>query len=160
MTPRRIAPFGILLVIVATAAGCSAIGPEPSADPLVISFLPPAQARDLPADRPFVEGRPGANGETILRPVSVGLDDGASYRFSLGHCGLLSPVDVDGAFWDPVDAVDAVGRVVDLRTDGEMINETAGVIIVLGDEALFRTEGGTTVRFDRHAGEKAFPGCD
>ena len=149
----------LLLAVHAIIAGCSVGGPQPSSD-LVITFLPPAQARDLPADRPFAEGRPGENGETILRPVSVGVDDGASYRFSLGHCGLLSPVDVDGAFWDPVDAVDGAGRVIDLRTDDEMINQTAGVIIVIGDEALFRTEGGATVRFDRHAGEKAFPGCD
>lgn len=157
MTPWRV-HRAVLLAVLATVAGCSVGGPEPSSD-LVITFLPPAQSRDLPPARPGAEGRPGENGETILRPVSVGIDDGASYRFSLGHCGLLSPVDVDGAFWDPVDAVDGAGNVVDLRTDDELINQTAGVIIVIGDEALFRTDGGTTVRFDRHAGEKAFPGC-
>lgn len=151
--------FGLLIAAAATVAACSAGGPEPSSN-LVISFLPPAQARDLPPSRPFAEGRTGENGETILRAVSVAVEDGASYRFSLGHCGLLSPVDVDGAFWDPIDAVDAAGGVVDLRTDAGMINQTAGVIIVIGDNALFRTEGGTTVRFDRLAGEKAFPGCD
>lgn len=159
MSPWRRTLVAPLLVAVATGAACSVGAPEPSSN-LVISFLPPAQARDLPPSRPFTEGRPGENGETILRAVSVGLDDGASYRLSLGQCGLLSPVDVDGAFWDPIDAVDTAGVVVDLRTDAEMINQTAGVIIVIGDEALFRTEGGTTVRFDRHAGEKAFPGCD
>lgn len=159
MTRSRRAIQALLLAALATAAGCTVGGPEPSSN-LVISFLPPEQARDLPPIRPLAEGRPGENGDTILRPVSAGIDDGASYRFSLGHCGLLSPVDVDGAFWDPVDAVGATGDAVDLRTDAEMINQTAGVIIVIGDEALFRTEGGTTVRFDRHAGEKAFPGCD
>ena len=40
-----------------------------------------------------------------------------------------------------------------------MINATAGVIVVIGDEARFRTESGSVIRFARHDGEKEFPGC-
>lgn len=161
MTGRQRVLLGVLGVAAITAAGCAPeIASSPSSDQFTLSFVPPEQAGELPAAGPFVEGRPGANGATIFRPTSAAVVERAPYRFSLGHCGLLSPVDVDGAFWDPVDAVGASGRVVDLNNDGEMINQTAGVIILIGDKAFFRTESGTIVRFDRHDGEKAFSGCD
>ena len=54
------------------------------------------------------------------------IDEAVAYRFSLGHCGLLSPVDVDGSFWDPIDGTDPAGAELDLETNGEMINATAG----------------------------------
>ena len=38
-------------------------------------------------------------------------------------------------------------------------NLEPGVIVVIGDEARFRTQSGSIVRFVRHAGEKEFPGC-
>ena len=41
-----------------------------------------------------------------------------------------------------------------------MINATAGAIVVIGPEARFRTDSGSVIRFERHAGEKEFPGCD
>ena len=83
-----------------------------------------------------------------------------AYRFSLGHCGLLSPIDVDGSFWDPLDGTTPTGAELDLESDGEMINATGGVIVVIGDEMRFRTDSGSVVRFERHPGEKEFPGCD
>ena len=113
----------------------------------------------LPSVGPYV-GLPGPEGGTLLRPASVRVSHGVTYAFSLGHCGLLSPVDVDGAFWDAVDGTDAGGRPLDLATDGEMINATPGSIVIDGDELRFRTETGSVVLFARHAGEKKFPGCD
>jgi hypothetical protein len=113
----------------------------------------------LPTVGPYV-GLPGPEGGTLLLPASVRVSHGVTYAFSLGHCGLLSPVDVDGAFWDAIDGADAGGEPLDLATDGEMINATPGTIVVDGDELRLRTESGSTVRFARHAGEKQFPGCD
>ena len=52
--------------------------------------------------------------------------DGVAYTFSLGHCGLHSPVDVDGSYWDELDGVATNGARIDLDTDGEMINATIG----------------------------------
>ena len=116
----------------------------------------PAQ---LPTVGPYV-GRPGPDGYTLLRPASARISHGVAYAFSLGHCGLGSPVDVDGAFWDAVDGTDAAGRPLDLLNDAKMINATAGSIVVDGDELTFRTETDAVVRFTRHAGEMDFPGCD
>lgn len=115
--------------------------------------------RELPANLAPGEGRPGTNGGIVFDPSSAPIDEGVAYVFSLGHCGLHSPVDLDGSFWDAVDGTTADGAALDLETDGEMINATPGVIVVIGDEARFRTESGSLVRFARHAGEKEFPGC-
>ena len=41
-----------------------------------------------------------------------------------------------------------------------MINATAGLIVVIGDEARVRTESGAVVELERHEGEKEYPGCD
>jgi hypothetical protein len=98
-------------------------------------------------------------GGVVFDPLSVALEDGIPYSFNLGHCGLHSPVDVDGSFWDPINGVMATGQPLDLQNDTEMINATAGVIVVIGDEARFRTETGSIVRFARHEGDKEFPGC-
>jgi hypothetical protein len=113
----------------------------------------------LPTVGPYV-ALPGPEGGTLLLPASVRVSHGVTYAFSLGHCGLLSPVDVDGAFWDAIGGADAGGAALDLATDSEMINATAGTIVVDGDELRFRSESGSIVRFARHAGEKKFPGCD
>lgn len=117
------------------------------------------EARPMPPGDPFVEGRLGPAGGTIFAPTSARLEHGVPYAFNLGHCGLGSPVDADGSFWDVVDGIDPAGRPLDLVGDNEMINQTSGVIVVIGDEARFRTETGSLIRFGRHAGEKEFSGC-
>jgi hypothetical protein len=116
-------------------------------------------ARELPPVGEY-HGRPGPEGGTLLRPASQRVTHEAGYGFSLGHCGLHSPVDVDGSFWEALDGTDASGAPLDLDSDSEMINATAGSIVVVGDELRFQTETGSAVRFSRHAGEKEFPGCD
>ena len=116
--------------------------------------------RDLPPDLDRPEGRPGPNGGTLLDASSAPVEHAVAYRFALGHCGLASPIDLDGNFWDAVDGLTAASQPLDLETDPEMINATGGVIAIVGDEARFQTESGSVVRFARHAGEKEFPGCD
>ena len=133
-----------------------------TADTVVSAFddVSMENARDLPVSLGSREGRPGPDGGTVFDPLSNAIEHGAPYRFSLGHCGLLSPVDVDGSFWDAVDGTTSTGDELDLDADSEMINATNGLIVVIDDEARFRTASGSVVRFVRHAGEKEFPGCD
>lgn len=116
--------------------------------------------RDLPNNFASREGRPGPNGGTLFDPISERLEHGIAYRFDLGHCGLHSPIDVDGSFWDPIDGLAAGGGTLDLAGDSEMINATAGSFVVIGDEARFRTESRSVIRLERHVGDKEFPGCD
>lgn len=68
-------------------------------------------------------------------------------------------MDADGSFWDEVGGVNANDQAIDLAADGEMINATPGLLIVLGDQAFFKTDSGTVVTFARHDADKEFPGC-
>jgi hypothetical protein len=144
------------LVLVALAAAACTAEPTPAG----FEGIPVTNPHDLPHVGDFAEGRLGPNGGTLLDPVSQPIDEAVAYRFSLGHCGLFSPVDVDGSFWDAADGRDPSGAEMDLASNGELINAVPGVIVVIGDEMRFRTDPGSVVRFERHAGEKEFPGCE
>ena len=154
---RRRATLAVVLAVTLAACGGAA-----SPTPGVASFenVSTDGARDLPKGGVFAEGHPGEAGGTILAPVSAPIEPATAYRFSLGHCGLHSPIDVDGSFWDPVDGLTGGGAPLELEADPEMINATAGFFVVIGDEARFRTETGSVVSLERHDGPKEFPGCD
>lgn len=78
---------------------------------------------------------------------------GPTLRFSLGHCGLDSPIDVDGALWDPVGAIDAGAT--------EAINAADGEFRRTGPTtAEFVTATGFRVALARHEGPKSVPLCD
>ena len=160
MRPLRF-PAMLALGTLVSIAACASDG-VPTDQPLQsVSFedVPIADVREMPPSGPFLDGRIGPTGGTIFGPSSAALEPAVAYRFSLGHCGLHSPVDVDGSFWDAIDGVGPTGQPLDLESDSEMINATAGVIVVIGDEARFRTETGSVIRFARHEGDKEFPGC-
>jgi hypothetical protein len=146
--------FAVVLGVLALAA-CSG-----DASPAGFEGVSIANPRDLPVVGGQVDGREGPNGGTILQPRSLPIDEAVAHSFGLGHCGLFSPIDVDGSFWDALDGTTANGGALDLEANSEMINATSGVIVVIGDELRFRTDSGSVVRFERHAGEKEFPGCD
>jgi hypothetical protein len=85
-----------------------------------------------------------------LRPRSGPTPD-PIVPFTLGHCGLLSPIDIDGSFWDPYGQVDA---------NDAFINATDGQFRRLGaDEAEFVVPG-ARVSLRRHVGSKSPSGCD
>lgn len=153
----------IRLVTIATLLACAACGsivdPGETPDPWLSLEAGQGVTRDLPAAVARPEVRPGPSGGALFVPASAPIATGVPYRFSLGHCGLMSPVDVDGSFWVAIAGVTAGGRPLDLESDAEMINATSGVIVVIGDEARFRTESGSVVRFERHPGEREFQMC-
>ncbi len=73
-------------------------------------------------------------------------------ELSLGHCGLFSPIDFDGSFWDPIGQVDGDAP--------EAINGASGTIRLLGPiDAEFRADSGFSVRLRRHEGAKTLQGC-
>jgi hypothetical protein len=147
----------LVVVLAAVAAACAAGTASPASDPFeAISATDPLE---LPPAGDAPEGHGGPDGGVIFGPASAPIRDAVAYRFSLGHCGLFSPVDVDGSFWDALDGLTRGGDRLDLDNDGEMINATGGIIVVIGDELRFRTEGGSLVRFSRHDGEKEFSPC-
>jgi hypothetical protein len=151
----------LLGVVVGVLLGACSADAVPTETASGFAGIPTSNPRDLPLIfESREEGRPGPNGGTVFDPISAPLDDAVVYRYGLGHCGLHSPVDVDGSFWDLVDGTTASGAALDLAGDAEMINATQGAIVVIRDEMRFRTATGSVVRFERHQGEKEFPGCD
>jgi hypothetical protein len=123
------------------------------------SFLPlPADVVPFPADLPTVS----------LAPESeVGMGDGAplvigtSIPLSLGHCGLFSPVDVDGSLWQPVGGLDATGGAIDTDEEiGELINATVGELTIVDEgSAVFRTSTGQLIAMERADGNVDYPLC-
>ena len=148
------------LVVMLALAGAACASEAPMPEPPSFESVSTSGATEMPPSGPLAEGRPGEAGGTILVPVSAPIAPATAYRFSLGHCGLSSPIDVDGSFWDPAEGLTAGGGPLDLESDGEMINATAGFFVVIGDEARFRTGSGSVLTLERHDGEKEFPGCD
>lgn len=156
-------PVGSPLVVALALAvvACSA-APVPSDSPVALTFdaVEWSAPRSLPLSGPGTGAlMPTPDAAFGWVPTSDPIEHGVGYRFTLGHCGLHSPVDVDGSFWDAIEGFDATGAPLDLGRNEEMINATPGVIVVIGDEARFRTESGILVRFERHRGDKAFAAC-
>ncbi len=95
----------------------------------------------------------GAWTVAAVGPVRAGSGPapGPVVPLTLGHCGLDSPIDVDGALWDPIGAIPA---------DPAMINATAGTFRRLGPDSADFVVGGTRVELRRHEGARMLPGCD
>jgi len=89
----------------------------------------------------------------LVAPSSAPSPGGGPFEFSLGHCGLFSGIDFDGAWWDPVGPVAA--------EHSDSINAAKGTITVadLG-RATFRSDGGLIVQLVRRDGPKFLPMCD
>lgn len=72
---------------------------------------------------------------------------------TLGHCGLASPIDVDGALWDPHGPIPAGAP--------EVINAAEGEFRRTGDSiAMFVTRTGVRVDLRRHLGAGSYQLCD
>ncbi len=107
----------------------------------------PTPAPALVADQPVVTRGPDS---ITLLPISPsGATVGVAYGFDMPHCGILSPIDVDGSFWDPVDRASSSGF-DGLPGTFRLDSHTT---------ATFMTTGGQVLKLGRHAGSKAFGFC-
>ena len=114
-------------------------------EPVVISIAP--------ADDGTVATSPGEFFGVALPPSSTAGQLGAEpIPYSLGHCGLMSGVDVDGSWWDPVGFVDI--------DHGDAINAASGMFApVDANHASFTTDDGFSVYLVRRFGNKHLPMC-
>jgi hypothetical protein len=129
------------------AAGSSAIGD------IVFSPLP-ATVAVIPADIPTVSVEPESVDE---------LEIGQPLDHTLGHCGLWSPIDLDGSLWQAIGGVKADGSAIvegDDEAIGELINATPGVfVLVAEDRAHFATVTGSILELVRAPGAVDVPLC-
>ena len=72
--------------------------------------------------------------------------------YTLGHCGVLSGIDADGSWWDPVGPVDF--------DSPDAINAAEGVLTLTDPtHAIFVSSSGFTLQLVRHDGPKLLPMC-
>ena len=70
----------------------------------------------------------------------------ARVGYQLGHCGLVSPVDIDGSLWDPTGYWTLNGAPATPAQEGELINATSvEVVLTLPNTLEMRTPAGLTV---------------
>jgi hypothetical protein len=126
----------------------------PSAGASMAAYLPlPEQFVTTPADLTTVSVAPESEAGSLVVRTPI--------EYSLEHCGLWSPVDLDGSLWQPVGGHDAAGGpIASDEAIGELINATPGEFVLLTpDTAEFRSVTGVLVAFTRAPGELDYPLC-
>jgi hypothetical protein len=102
-------------------------------------------------------------GEFVVHPRSHGgLTEGVPVPFTLDHCGLSSPVDVDGSLWQPMGGADSRGGPIDSEEEvGDLINDTPGIVMLVTHDRLdYRSEPHDVwVVLRRLPGAGSYPGC-
>jgi hypothetical protein len=95
--------------------------------------------------------RSEAMGVAVAPASAVGIAAGPQ-PYTLGHCGVLSGIDADGAWWDPVGPVDI--------DSGDSVNATAGVLTLTDPtHATFVAPSGFSLQLQRRDGAKLLPFC-
>ncbi len=102
-------------------------------------------------DGTFEATREPAMGVSV-EPASVDGGETGPIQYSLGHCGIFSGIDLDGAWWDPVGSV--------AMDSGEAVNATPGVLTFTDkDHATFTTPTGFSLQLIRRDGPKLLALC-
>jgi hypothetical protein len=116
-----------------------------SGDPVTISVTAAADGAITTGPGEWMTvavGPSSAAGQLGVEPIPL----------SLGHCGLMSGIDVDGSWWDPVGFVD-----VD-RADA--INAASGTFAPTDpNHATYTSDNGFSVNLLRRVGQKHLPMC-
>ena len=94
----------------------------------------------------------GEAGLMELDPSSAPASGSGPVPFALDHCGIGSPIDFDGSFWDPAGWIDLDAVAAGNASDGALV-------LTSRDTAHFSTGTGFELDLVRHPGSKYFPGC-
>jgi len=133
----------VLLALV--VAGCS--GPAVSSTVVWGSRVPEADAAAV-ANQPVVAAH--ANSVTLLPISPSGAVVADAYGYDMPHCGIDSPIDVDGTFWDAVA----------ITSDSVAVDGQPGMFrLVSHDSSEFTATNGRVLLLVRHLGAKTFRGC-
>jgi hypothetical protein len=137
----------VLAVVVAIASGCSLL-PAPTPATTAWRDRVPEAAPEVIAAQPIVAR--GPNSITLLPISPTGAVVGNNYTYDMPHCGINSPIDVDGSFWD------AVGVPL---TSVDFDGQTGTFRLIAPTEATFTASDGKDLRLVRHSGAKEFRLC-
>ena len=85
---------------------------------------------------------------------------GEARNYELAHCGLLSPVDIDGSFWDPVGGHNGQGGPLTEDQMGDLINATPTVVVLTDEQTMeMQTSHGAVITLIRHEGPRRYLLC-
>jgi hypothetical protein len=137
----------LLAVIVVLASGCSSL-PVPTQPSTAWGDRVPEAAQEVVAAQPVVAHGPSS---ITLLPISpTGAVIATDYTYDMPHCGINSPIDVDGSYWD------AVG----LPPDSTEFDGHPGTFrLTSTTAATFTASDGQILVLVRHAGAKEFRLC-
>lgn len=137
----------VVVLVALVASACSTLpAPSPSATRWVDRV--PEAAPDAIAAQPIIART--ASSITLLPISPTGALVGVAYTYDMPHCGINSPIDVDGSFWDAV-GVDPTS--VDFDGQPGFFRLTSPT------DATFTSASGSVLRLVRRIGAKAFPFC-
>jgi hypothetical protein len=140
----RLVKLALFAVI---ASGCSAL---PAPTPMATAWRDrvPQAGPDAIAAQPVLAR---TNTSITLLPISpIGAMVGVGYGYDMPHCGINSPIDVDGSFWD---AVAVAPNTVDFDGQRGTFRLTSPT------EATFTASTGRILRLVRRVGAKEFRFC-
>lgn len=141
---RRLATILAILVI---AAACTPVA-YPTPAPVVWGVNVPEAAPEVIASQPVLGRRD--DGLTLLPVSPTGAVVGTSYSYAMPLCGIRSPIDVDGSFWDAID----------LQENPVTFDGTNGTFrLTSHTTAEFTSPYGPVLHLIRHSGSKDFGFC-
>ncbi len=151
-----LAAFAAFLIV-----GCGSAVPATIAVP---SPMPTPTPAPLPLPQ-NVSGipEPGNPNTAVVAPHTPRgeLELGIARNFTLGHCGLMSPIDIDGSLWDPMSGHNGAGGPLTEGQTGELINATPTVVVLTDPNWIeLRTPLGAVLVLTRHDGPRAYFLCD
>ena len=89
------------------------------------------------------------------------MEVGVARNFPLGHCGLATPMDIDGSLWDPVSGQGPNGGPLTDDHIGELINATPTAIVLIDQNTMqMTTPLGALITLTRHDGPRHYFLCD
>lgn len=166
VTPTPMSTTAVTPMPLATATATSTAtfspSPSPTREPSVPATIEPV-LHELPYG--LSEIPTGGGGETYVKEPesrSGSLDIGVPVEFRLDHCGLGSPVDIDGSLWDPKFGHDGHGAPIEGKDDvaAELIQENRVTFtLVESDVAEMTFQEGLVVTLWRHDGSRRYHPC-
>lgn len=137
----------LIAAMLAAIAACSTTAYRTPA-PVVWGINVPEPDASAISAQPVISRR---DGKLTLLPISpTGAVVGTDYAYEMPHCGIHSPIDVDGSFWDavtqPADPVQFDGSPGTFR-------------LTTAKTATFTDTAGQVLQLVRHSGAKEFGPC-
>lgn len=145
MLPRAVR-LAVLSMTAVVAIACQSTNPIP---PRVVwtDRVPEPDSSAVAAQQVVARG---SNTLTLLPISPTGAQLGVDYGYDMPHCGVGSPIDVDGSFWDAVD----------VPADPVTFDGQPGIFrLVSSTEATFTAPSIGVLHLVRHSGPKEFFYC-